>query len=136
MKKKVMFLIMACLPLLAAHAENYPYLTFQKADGSLLSLGVESLEMTFQDGNLVYTNSAGTGTLTLADLATMYFSAADATTAITSLTADSSDGKVEVFSLQGMSYGTFASLQAMKESVPTGIYIVKTNGKTQKIAVK
>lgn len=133
-----MFLIMACLPLLAAHAESYPYLTFQKADGSLLSVGVESLEMTFQDGNLVYTNSAGTGTLTLADLATMYFSSTDATTAITSLTADSSDGKgkVEAFSLQGMSYGTFANLQAMKENVPTGMYIVKTNGKTQKIAVK
>lgn len=136
MKKKVMFLIVACLPLMTAHAESYPYLTFQKADGSLLSVGVESLEMTFQDGNLVYTNSAGTGTLTLADLSAMYFSSTDATTAITSLTADSSDGKVEVFSLQGVSYGTFANLQAMKESVPTGMYIVKTNGKTQKIAVK
>ena len=133
--KKVMFLIVACLPLLAAHAESYPYLTFQKADGSLQSIGVEALEMTFQDGKLVYTNSTGTGTLTLADLAAMYFSSTDAT-AITSPTADSGDGKVEVFSLQGVSYGTFANLQAMKESVPTGMYIVKTNGKTQKIAVR
>ena len=133
--KKVMFLIVACLPLLAAHAESYPYLTFQKADGSLQSVGVEALEMTFQDGKLVYSNSTGTGTLTLADLAAMYFSSTDAT-AITSPTADSGDGKVEVFSLQGVSYGTFANLQAMKESVPTGMYIVKTNGKTQKIAVR
>ena len=133
--KKVMFLIVACLPLLAAHAESYPYLTFQKADGSLQSVGVEALEMTFQDGKLVYSNSTGTGTLKLADLAAMYFSSTDAT-AITSPTADSGDGKVEVFSLQGVSYGTFANLQAMKESVPTGMYIVKTNGKTQKIAVR
>ena len=133
--KKVMFLIVACLPLLAAHAESYPYLTFQKADGSLQSIGVEALEMTFQDGKLVYSNSTGTGTLKLADLAAMYFSSTDAT-AITSPTADSGDGKVEVFSLQGVSYGTFANLQAMKESVPTGMYIVKTNGKTQKIAVR
>ena len=133
--KKVMFLIVACLPLLAAHAESYPYLTFQKADGSLQSIGVEALEMTFQDGKLVYSNSTGTGTLTLADLAAMYFSSTDAT-AITSPAADSGDGKVEVFSLQGVSYGTFANLQAMKESVPTGTYIVKTNGKTQKIAVR
>lgn len=130
-----MFLIVACLPLLAAHAESYPYLTFQKADGSLQSIGVEALEMTFQDGKLVYSNSTGTGTLKLADLAAMYFSSTDAT-AITSPTADSGDGKVEVFSLQGVSYGTFANLQAMKESVPTGTYIVKTNGKTQKIAVR
>ena len=130
-----MFLIVACLPLLAAHAESYPYLTFQKADGSLQSVGVEALEMTFQDGKLVYSNSTGTGTLKLADLAAMYFSSTDAT-AITSPTADSGDGKVEVFSLQGVSYGTFANLQAMKESVPTGTYIVKTNGKTQKIAVR
>ena len=133
--KKVMFLIVACLSLLAAHAESYPYLTFQKADGSLQSVGVEALEMTFQDGKLVYSNSTGTGTLKLADLAAMYFSSTDAT-AITSPTADSGDGKVEVFSLQGVSYGTFANLQAMKESVPTGMYIVKTNGKTQKIAVR
>lgn len=135
MKKKVLFLIMACLPIVAIHAEDYPYLTFQKADGTLLSVGVESLEMTFQDGNLNYTNSAGTGTLTVADLASMYFSSADVT-AISSLTADSSDCKVQAFSLQGTSYGTFDSMQSMKASVPTGMYIVKTNGKTQKIAVK
>lgn len=135
MKKKVLFLIMACLPIVATHAEDYPYLTFQKADGTLLSVGVESLEMTFQDGNLNYTNSAGTGTLTVADLASMYFSSADVT-AISSLTADSCDGKVQAFSLQGTSYGTFDSMQSMKASVPTGMYIVKTNGKTLKIAVK
>ncbi len=135
MKKKVLYLIMACLPSVAAHAESYPYLTFQKADGTLLSLGVESLEMTFQDGKLTYTNSTGTGTLTLADLASMYFSSADAT-AISSLTADSNDGKVQAFSLQGTSYGTFDSMQTMKANVPTGMYIVKTNGKTLKIAVK
>lgn len=133
--KKVTLLIMACLPLLAAHAESYPYLTFRKADGTLQSVGVESLEMTFQNGKLTYTNSTGTGTLTLAELAAMYFSSTDAT-AITALTADSNDGKVEAFSMQGVSYGTFASLQAMKASVPTGMYIVKTNGKTQKIAVR
>ncbi len=135
MKKKVMFLIMACLPIVAAHAEGYSYLTFEKADGTLLSVGVESLEMTLQDGKLVYTNSTGTGTLTLADLASMYFSSADVT-AITSLTADGTDGKVEAYSLQGTRLGTFDSMQAMQERVPTGMYIVKTNGKTLKTAVK
>ncbi len=136
MKKKVLFLIMACLPFAMVHAEeSYPYLTFQKTDGTLVSVGVESLEITLQNGQLAYTNSTGTGTLTLTDLTSMYFTSDDAT-GIASLVADSTDGKVEAFSLQGTSYGTFDSMKTMKESVPTGMYIVKTNGKTLKIAVE
>lgn len=136
MKTKVLFLTMVCLPFMAAHAESYAYLTFQKADGMVVSIGVESLEMTLHDGKLTYTNSAGTGTLTLADLAAMYFSASDAT-AITPVVVDSTDGKVEVFSLKGTSYGTFSSVKAVQGSVPAGMYIIKmANGKTLKITVK
>ncbi len=136
MKTKVLFLTMVCLPFMAAHAESYAYLTFQKADGTVVSIDVESLEMTLQDGKLTYTNSVGTGTLTLADLAAMYFSASDAT-AITPVVVDSTDGKVEVFSLKGTSYGTFSSVKAVQGSVPAGMYIVKmANGKTLKITVK
>lgn len=136
MKTKVLFLTMVCLPFMAAHAESYAYLTFQKADGTVVSIDVESLEMTLQDGKLTYTNSAGTGTLTLADLAAMYFSASDAT-AITPVVVGSTDGKVEVFSLKGTSYGTFSSVKAVQGSVPAGMYIIKmANGKTLKITVK
>ncbi len=136
MKTKVLFLTMVCLPFMAAHAESYAYLTFQKADGTVVSIDVESLEMTLQDGKLTYTNSAGTGTLTLSDLAAMYFSASDAT-AITPVVVSSTDGKVEVFSLKGTSYGTFSSVKAVQGSVPAGMYIVKmANGKTLKITVK
>ncbi len=136
MKTKVLFLTMVCLPFMAAHAEGYAYLTFQKADGTVVSIDVESLEMTLQDGKLTYTNSAGTGTLTLADLAAMYFSASDAT-AITPVVVSSTDGKVEVFSLKGTSYGTFSSVKAVQGSVPAGMYIIKmANGKTLKITVK
>lgn len=74
MKKKFMFLFSATLAVVAAHAETYPYLTFQKMDGSTVSIGVESLTMTFSDGKLIATNGSESQELTASDLASMYFS--------------------------------------------------------------
>lgn len=136
MKKKGLILIGACLIALASHADTYPYLTFQKADGNLVSIGVDQLEMTFSDGNLILVNNAETEQkLTLADLASMYFTAADVT-AIDDIEAKTTDGKVEAYSLQGMRCGTYSSMTEMQESLSAGMYIVKGNGKTKKVVIK
>ena len=72
MKKRFMFLICTCLLGVIAHAVTYPYLTFQKADGTVVSMGVESLTMTFSDGKLLVSNGTDTHTLTVSELSSMY----------------------------------------------------------------
>lgn len=135
MKKRFMFLICACLSGVMVHAVTYSYLTFQKADGTVVSMGVESLTMTFSDGKLVVSNGSDTQTLTVSELSMMYFSATDAT-GIKDVPNIASNAELEVFDIQGVSLGKFADLKTMKAKAKPGVYVVKANGKTQKIAVK
>ena len=135
MKKRFMFLFPAMLAAAAAHADTYPYLTFQKADGTTVSIKVDSLTMTFSDGKLVVSNGTDGQELTVAELSSMYFSTSDAT-GIKEVAISDVDGEVEAFSLQGVSYGKYASLQVFKDKATPGVYVVKGNGKTQKITVR
>ena len=121
-----------------AKAEDYGYLTFQMEDGTKTSINTESLVITFSDGKLIAQNGSSQQTLTLTDLGKMYFSttsAEGATTAISNTEADD-DGEVEVFSLSGISKGTFDNLGKAKTLLRPGAYIVKGRTKSFKIVVK
>lgn len=67
----------------------YPYLIFTGADGAQTTVSVASLEIVFADGQLVATNGDGTTTLTLADLASMTFSATGELSPIDPIKAES-----------------------------------------------
>lgn len=135
MMKKFMLLICACVSGVMVHADSYPYLTFQNADGTMTSVGVESLMMTISDGKLIVTNANESKELSLADLSSMYFSMNDAT-GISDAKMSDANKEVEAFSLQGVSVGKFTSIQSLKESLSSGVYIVKSDNKTIKITVK
>lgn len=135
MKKKLMMFICVCLSGMIAHADSYSCLTFQKADGTVTSVSVASLTMTFSDGKLHIGNEDGSYEFALADLSSMYFSNGDVTP-VKGITSAMSDGDVEAFTLQRMSLGKFCSLQELKQRVPAGVYMVKSNGKTQKTVFK
>lgn len=118
---------------------EFPYLTFIASDGTVTSLGVESLEMTVtKDGNLVAVNSYGSKTFTLTSLAKMYFSLSDESTAsgITMAEAEGTTGEVEVFTLTGISLGKFTNSTKAKESLKHGVYILKSKSQTLKITVR
>lgn len=135
MKKRFVFLLSAMLATAATKAETYPYLTFQSADGTMQSVEVESLTMTFSDGKLLVSNGTKSLELAVADLSSMFFSTSDAT-GIETVSAAETDGNVAVFSLQGTSVGSFSSVQQLRTSAPAGVYIIKKGGKTQKITVR
>lgn len=135
MKKKLLLLIGTCLSGVMAHADSYPYLTFQKSDGTMVSMEVASLTMTFSDGKLIASNGTDSQELAVDDLLKMYFSENDVT-GIQNVDISDSDGEVEVFSLQGISYGQFSTLQSFRNTAESGVYIVKANGKAQKIMVR
>lgn len=118
---------------------EFPYLTFVGSDGTVTSLGVESLEMTVtEDGNLVAVNGDGSKTFTLTSLAKMYFSTGDESTAsgISLTETESADNEVEVFTLTGISLGKFADSAKAKESLEHGVYILKSKSETLKITVR
>lgn len=120
---------------LAASADTYPYLSFQKADGTTVSFGVESLSMTFTDSGskLVVTDGSTSQTLSVTDLTKMFFSSSG-TTGISEVTT--ADGDMLVYTTSGTYVGKFASTRNLSEAVEPGIYLVKQNGKTKKIAIR
>ena len=120
----------------AANADTYSSLSFQQQDGTTLSVGVESLQMTFTDSGstLVISNGTESHTVSVADLAKMFFSGSTST-GITEATADS-NGELQVYTISGTYVGRFDSRDSMESSASPGIYLVKQNGKTHKIAVK
>lgn len=132
--KKTLFLFMALATSVAGHAYDYPYLTFVSADGTTRSFAVESLTMNVAEKSLAVKNSAEEASLTLADLQKMYFSSE--ATAITQAAANGTRGTVDVFSIEGMRIGSFTSVAEARNALSSGIYVIKTNNKTQKIAVK
>lgn len=123
---------MACLLTCSLHviADDYGYLTFVKSDNTMQSLAVAGLTITFSDGNAVVQNGAESATLTLSELSKMYFSVEQETTGIESIALNpSSTG-------EGSEYYSLDGRKLNGKPTKTGVYIVKGNGITKKIAVK
>ena len=125
---RIVFALLFCTVL--CHAEDYPYLSFEKADGSVVSVSVSGLSMTFSDGKLVVANDAGNvGELSVAALSRMFFSADAASIAET--VSQGSTGR-EVYTLSGVCVGKYDAAK----SLLAGIYVVKEDGKTFKMTVR
>ena len=125
MKKQILTL-MAMIAAVSAQADNYdyPYLTFETADGTKTSISTASLTIHIQDGKLM----AGSTELTLADLSKMYFSTSDETTGIEEVNITTLDESVDIYDLQGR--------KVSKEQMRRGIYVVKTKSGIRKVSVK
>ena len=124
--KKVFLLVAVIIGSLTAQAENYdyPYLTFETADGTKTSISTASLTIHIQDGKLM----AGSTELTLADLSKMYFSTSDETTGIEEVNITTLDESVDIYDLQGR--------KVSKEQMRHGVYVIKTNKGNRKVSVK
>lgn len=123
MKKMILSLSMMASTL-SAMAEDYPYLTFETADGTKTSISTASLTINIQDGKLM----AGAMELTLADLSKMYFSTSDETTGIEEVSIATLDDTSYIYDLQGR--------KVSKEQMRRGVYVIKTKNGTRKVNVK
>ncbi len=116
---------------LSTYAYDYNYLSFELADGSVTSLSVDGLTLTFSNGNLV--SNDGT-TIPLTSLSKMFFSE---TSGIAQISSNSTNGKVEVYNPSGAKVGVFSDSQEAKSNLPKGIYIFKDEqGKIIKTAIQ
>ena len=111
---------------LAAHADDFPYLTFETTDGTKTSVGSSSLTITIQDGKLM----VGAKVFSLADLSKMYFSVTDVTdtAGLEEVSIAALDNTAEIYDLQGR--------KVSKEMMKHGIYVIKTKKGTRKVNVR
>jgi hypothetical protein len=124
MKKIYLLLMMVMAGAQSLRAADYTYLTFETTDGAKASVEVSSLTITVSGNTL----TVGSQTFALSNLLKMYFSNADETTAIEEITAETLDGAVDVYALQGH--------KVSKDQLRKGIYIVKSKSRTYKMMVK
>lgn len=125
----VMLLFSVC-----AHAQDYSYMAFQKADGSKITVGVENLNMTFADGLLHVESDSGTQDIPVSELSMMFFTN-DAPTVIAETENVASHAK-QVYSISGTFVGTFDTDSAVRQSCGKGVYLIKDNGKTSKVVIR
>ena len=131
--KKVLILLLSLLVCCTARAVEYTHLTFENADGLTQSIAVESLEFTFTDGKLMAANGVSTLSISLADLAKMYFSGEQSGSEDIEIFAGK---EIEVYSLAGVKIGSYKSAVKAVEYLPVGVYLFKSNGVIQKVSVK
>lgn len=133
--KRILLIITVLLAALSVQARVYPYLSFQKSDGTVWSVGVESLQMTFENGMLHVTTGSETHDLEVKDLSRMFFSETSVT-GMEKLASSVDNGPVEVYTVSGLHVGRYADMQHFRQSSAKGVYVVKENGTTVKTVVK
>lgn len=132
--KRILFALLITLGVLQVHAYDYPYLVFMNSDGNTTTLSVETLIITISNGKLVAQNNDGTQSFALSNLNKMYFTKEADLTGIS--TTENTHEAVEIFTAGGLSVGKFENEKAAKASLKPGLYILKSNTRTYKIAVK
>ena len=133
--KRSLFILMAVACAWVAQAADYPYLVFTSTSGTVTSFGVSNLTLTVSGSNLQVSNDDGTVNLVLTDLAAMQFStSADTVTAIENVL--DGDQPVQVFSVSGVSMGTFGSLVEAAQQLNAGAYVISNGKKSQKIVLQ
>ena len=136
MKKRIMMMSCAWLMAMAAvKADTYPYLVFQKTDGTAVTVEAESAEMMFSDGKLVVSSGSQSCEISVAELKSMYFSQS-ATTGVEPAEAGLGQEEKHVYTVSGVSLGAYTDLGDFTKGAPSGVYVVKSKEKTYKIMVK
>lgn len=119
--KKTIFLLTMMGGMLTAEAADYPYLTFEKTDGTKTSVSTESLTISITGTTL----TAGNAAFNLADLSKMYFSESDVT-AIESVQENALDAaSVKYYDLQGR--------EVSRDQMKQGVYIMVQGSKVIKV---
>lgn len=134
---------MLLLGVTTASAQSYDYLVLQKANGNTVDLKVDGLKLTFENGNLVASyNGAAEATVSLADMAKMYFST-QATGIENIAAADKAevsvvDGKLQVNAPAGTKVDVYAvdGRKVNADNLVKGTYVVHIHNKSVKVLVK
>lgn len=131
--KKFLLTLMVVVAAMTARAADFPYLVFQTTDGTTYTMAVESLTLNISNGQMIATNNEASHTFALSELSKMYFS--ETTVGIDENSISEND-EVEVYAVTGVFLGRYSNIRTAVQSLKGGIYVLKTQSGTQKIAVK
>lgn len=136
-KRKIGLLLLMLASALWMQAEEYeyPYLVFTNTESALTAFQVNDLTMHINGTQLDVTNNEGTVHFTLTDLSAMQFSV-DGETLTALENVLNADARVEVYTLEGMSMGTFDGLLKAASSLRQGVYVITDGKNTQKIVIR
>jgi len=132
--QKIGLVIALLVCALVAQAGEYGYLVFTNTSGTTTALTVNNLSATVSGSTLVVTNDDGTVNFTLTELASMQFSTSDTVTALENVI--NGNEAVSVFSMTGVSLGTFSSMVQAASALPAGVYVIKQGAHTQTMVVR
>ena len=133
--KKILVLAVTVVCAVMVQAADYPYLVFTNTAGTSTALSVSNMTLSVSGSSLSVTNADGTTAFVLTDLANMQFSVDGSTVSAIDHVLDAGQ-PVSVFSLTGISLGTFNSLTECVKALSTGAYVIKQGVKSQTIVVK
>ena len=98
-------------------------------------LSVSDMTLAVSGSSLQVTNTDGTNSFTLTDLANMQFSKDGSTVSALGRVLDA-ERPVTAFSMTGVSLGTFGDLMETARTLPAGAYVIKQGNNTQTIVLK
>lgn len=130
--KRTALMLLCMIGSMASFAQNYDYLTFVTTQGEK-SMKADGMVITFSDGKMTVKNDEETSTFDLSQMSKFFFS--ETPTAIQQPTVEAGD-EVTVYCVSGQFAGVFGSIDAAKNALARGIYIVKDKQTTRKIIVK
>lgn len=117
--KRALWTFFVLAAITTCRAQSFEYLTFEKTDGTLVSVRAEGLTLTFSGNNLV--SSDGT-TIPLSSLNKMFFTE---TSGIASSVKDIPEGAIEAYTPSGIHVGSFGNTKEAIQSLPKGFYVFK-----------
>lgn len=121
--KKLLLFLMLLLGTFTAHAEDYPYLTFEMTDGARVSVLSSSLTISISGTTL----KAGDQSFTVSNLSKMYFSDHDESTGIETLCVSDWNEITDIYDLNGK--------KVTKDQMQKGVYVVRSKKGTYKMTV-
>lgn len=129
--KQLLTILAVCLSGYCASAQGYQWLTFSLSNGSKLSVPADNVSMTYEEGRLKVKTTAGSQTLNVSDLLEMSFTTVSA--GVNEVTENSPE-ELTVFTLEGKECGKFKSLDAVRDALSSGVYVVKSKSGNFKIS--
>ena len=135
MKKILFTMALAFSMLTGANADYFDYFTVEKSDGLKTSYVSVNLVITFSGSKMIVEHDGASTSYDLNTLSKMYFGYNDVT-AIQNHTDETTDGRCEVFDLQGRRVATEMRISDAQQQLPKGVYIMKKGEKSVKITVK
>ena len=130
--KRTVLISLCMIGSLASFAQTYDYLTFATTQGEK-SMKADGMVITFSDGKMIVKNNEETSTFDLSQMSKFFFSKTP--TAIAQPKVEAGD-EVSVYSVSGQFAGVYGSVEAAKNALARGIYVVKDKQTTRKMIVK